>query len=133
LRYGAGGGSIAWLDSAGAVHVGPQSAGADPGPACYQRGGTKPTVTDADLVLGYINSDYFLGGDMKVDVNASKAIIKEKIADKIGMGLAEAAHGIYRLINANMLGAMRVVTVQRGYDPGTSVSLSLVAQLPYMQ
>jgi len=117
VEIGAGGGSMAWLDSAGAVHVGPQSAGADPGPVCYKRGGTEPTVTDADLVLGYINPDYFLGGDMVVDVTASKAAIKEKIADKLGMEVAEAAHGIYRLINANMLGAMRVVTVQKGYDP----------------
>ncbi|MBN2061705.1 MAG: hydantoinase/oxoprolinase family protein [Deltaproteobacteria bacterium] len=117
VEIGAGGGSMAWIDSAGAVHVGPQSAGADPGPVCYKRGGTEPTVTDADLVLGYINADYFLGGDMTVDVDASRAAIKEKIADRLGMGVAEAANGIYRMINANMLGAMRIVTVQRGYDP----------------
>jgi N-methylhydantoinase A len=117
VEIGAGGGSIVWLDSAGAVHVGPQSAGADPGPVCYRRGGTEPTVTDADLVLGYINGDYFLGGDMTVDVSAAKSAIQEKVADKLGINVAEAAHGIYRLINANMLGAMRVVTVQRGYDP----------------
>jgi len=117
VEIGAGGGSIVWLDSAGAVHVGPQSAGADPGPVCYRRGGTEPTVTDADLVLGYINGNYFLGGDMTVDVSAAKSAIQEKVADKLGINMAEAAHGIYRLINANMLGAMRVVTVQRGYDP----------------
>jgi len=117
VEIGAGGGSIVWLDSAGAVHVGPQSAGADPGPACYRRGGMEPTVTDADLVLGYINGDYFLGGDMTVDVNAANSAIQEKVAGKLGISTAEAAHGIYRLINANMLGAMRVVTVQRGYDP----------------
>jgi len=116
-EIGAGGGSIARIDSAGAVHVGPESAGADPGPACYKLGGTEPTVTDADLVLGYINSDYFLGGDMKVDLEASKEAIKVKLADRLGMGLAEAAHGIYRLVNANMIGALRVVTIQRGYDP----------------
>lgn len=117
VEIGAGGGSMAWIDSAGAVHVGPQSAGADPGPVCYNRGGTEPTVTDADLVLGYINAEYFLGGDMIVDVEASKAAIKEKIADRLGLKVPEAAHGIYRLINANMLAAMRIVTVQRGYDP----------------
>lgn len=117
VEIGAGGGSIVWLDSAGAVHVGPQSAGADPGPVCYRQGGTEPTVTDADLVLGYINGDYFLGGDMTVDVSAAKSAIQEKVADKLGINVAEAAHGIYRLINANMLGAMHVVTVQRGYDP----------------
>ena len=117
VEIGAGGGSIVWLDSAGSVHVGPQSAGADPGPACYRRGGTEPTVTDADLVLGYINGDYFLGGEMTVDLDAAQSAIAEKVAGKLGIPVAEAAHGIYRLINANMLGAMRVVTVQRGYDP----------------
>lgn len=117
VEIGAGGGSIAWIDIAGAVHVGPQSAGADPGPACYKRRGTEPTVTDADLVLGYINSEYFLGGEMKVDIEASKIAIKEKIADKLNMDIVEAAYGVYRLVNANMLGAMRIVTVQRGYDP----------------
>jgi len=117
VEIGAGGGSIAWIDNAGAVHVGPQSAGADPGPACYCRGGSEPTVTDADLVLGYINSNYFLGGEMEVDVEASKEAIREKIASGLSMDVPEAAHGIYRLVNANMLGAMRIVTVQRGYDP----------------
>jgi N-methylhydantoinase A len=117
VEIGAGGGSIVSIDSAGVVHVGPQSAGADPGPVCYKRGGAEPTVTDADLVLGYINNDYFLGGEMTVDVSAAQAAIQEKVAGKLGIPVAEAAHGIYRLINANMLGAMRVVTVQRGYDP----------------
>lgn len=117
VEIGAGGGSMAWIDQAGAVHVGPQSAGAEPGPVCYNRGGTEPTVTDADLVLGFINADYFLGGDMEVDVEASKAAIKARIADRLGIDVPEAAHGIFRLINANMLGAMRIVTVQRGYDP----------------
>jgi len=117
VEIGAGGGSMAWIDNAGAVHVGPQSAGADPGPVCYRRGGTEPTVTDADLVLGYINPDYFLGGEMAVDVDASREVIKSKVADRLGMDVPEAAYGIYRLINANMLGAMRIVTVQRGYDP----------------
>jgi len=117
VEIGAGGGSIVWLDAAKSVHVGPQSAGARPGPACYELGGTEPTITDADMVLGYINADYFLGGDMKVDVEASRAVIKQKVADRLGMNVADVAHGIYRLVNANMIGAMRVVTVQRGYDP----------------
>lgn len=116
-EIGAGGGSLAWLDKAGAVHVGPQSAGADPGPVCYNCGGLNPTVTDADLVLGYINKDYFLGGEMQVDDRMSRLAIKEKIADPLGLSVEEAAHGIYRMINANMLGAMRIVTVQRGHDP----------------
>jgi N-methylhydantoinase A len=117
VEIGAGGGSIVWLDRSGSVHIGPQSAGAKPGPACYKLGGTEPTITDADMVLGYINPDYFLGGDMNVDVEASKSAIKEKVADRLGISMAEAAHGIYRLANANMIGAMRVATVQRGYDP----------------
>ncbi len=117
VEIGAGGGSIVWLDAVGTVHIGPQSAGADPGPVCYQLGGTEPTITDADLVLGYINADYFLGGDMTVDLEAAESAIKEKVADRLGMNVAEAAHGIYRLVNANMIGAMRVITVQRGYDP----------------
>lgn len=117
VEIGAGGGSIVWLDAASSVHVGPQSAGAKPGPACYKMGGTEPTITDTDMVLGYINPDYFLGGDMQVDVELSKATIRKKVADKLGMSLSEAAYGIYRLVNANMIGAMRVVTIQRGYDP----------------
>jgi N-methylhydantoinase A len=117
VEIGAGGGSIVWLDSADTVHIGPQSAGAVPGPACYKLGGREPTVTDADLVLGYINPEYFLGGDMTVDLEASKSAIKEKVADRLGIDIAEAAYGIYRLVNANMIGAMRIVTVQRGYDP----------------
>lgn len=116
-EIGAGGGSLAWLDSAGAVHVGPQSAGADPGPVCYNCGGLNPTVTDCDLVLGYINKDYFLGGEMSVDDRMSRLAVKEKIADPLGISVEEAANGIYCMINANMLGAMRIVTVQRGHDP----------------
>ena len=117
VEIGAGGGSIASIDTGGGVHVGPRSAGSVPGPVCYANGGTEPTVTDADLVLGYINPDYYLGGDMTVDVEAARAAIKEKVADRLNMGLAEAAHGIYRLVNANMIGATRVVTIQRGHDP----------------
>ena len=117
VEIGAGGGSIISIDGAGAVHVGPRSAGAVPGPACYRQGGTEPTVTDADLALGYINPDYFLGGEMTVDVGAARSAIEEKVAKKLGMSVPEAAHGIYRLVNANMMGAMRVVTVQRGHDP----------------
>lgn len=117
VEIGAGGGSLAFVDTAGAVHVGPRSAGSVPGPVCYGTGGTEPTVTDADLVLGYINPDYYLGGEMTVDVEAARAAIREKIADRLGLSVAEAAHGIYRLVNANMIGATRVVTVQRGHDP----------------
>jgi len=113
---GAGGGSLAWLDIAGGLHVGPQSAGAVPGPACYMRGGEDATVTDADLVLGYLSADYFLGGDMKISVEKAEGAIR-KIADPLGMSLIEAANGIFRIVNNNMLNGMRVVTVEKGYDP----------------
>lgn len=114
---GAGGGSIAWIDSGNLLQVGPQSAGADPGPACYGLGGTEPTVTDADLLLGYLDPDYFHGGRMKLDVDAARRAIKEKIADKLRMTEIEAANGIYRVVNSNMADGLRVVSVARGYDP----------------
>ncbi|MCL5734611.1 MAG: hydantoinase/oxoprolinase family protein [Actinobacteria bacterium] len=117
VEIGAGGGSIASLDRGGGVRVGPNSAGSDPGPVCYQKGGSEPTVTDADLVLGYINPAYYLGGELTVDVEAARTAIKDKIADRLGMTVTGAAHGIYRLVNANMIGATRVITVQRGHDP----------------
>jgi N-methylhydantoinase A len=114
---GAGGGSIAWIDDGGALRVGPQSAGARPGPVCYGRGGTEPTVTDVDLVLGYISPDYFLGGRMKLDVDAARAAIEEKIAKPLGLDAIEAASGIFRIINNSMSNAIRHVTVARGRDP----------------
>ena len=114
---GAGGGSIAWLDSKGALHIGPQSAGADPGPVCYMRGGEEPTVTDADLLLGYLNPDYFLGGEIKLYPELSRKAIEEKIAKPRGMDVIEAARSIYAIVNANMATAISVVSVQRGEDP----------------
>ncbi len=117
VEIGAGGGSIASIDKAGGVHVGPRSAGSVPGPVCYDKGGTEPTVTDADLVLGYINADYYLGGQLTVNAEAAREAIKRKLADPLGISVAEAAHGVYRLVNANMIGATRVTTIQRGHDP----------------
>lgn len=114
---GAGGGSIAWIDDGGALRVGPQSAGAFPGPVCYGRGGTEPTVTDADLVLGYISPDYFLGGRMKLHVDAARSAIQERIAEPLGLDLMEAASGIFRIVNNSMSNAIRHVTVARGQDP----------------
>lgn len=114
---GAGGGSIAWIDSGGLLQVGPQSAGADPGPVCYGLGGTEPTVTDADLLLGYLDADYFHGGRMKLDLDAVKRAVREKIAGKLGVTEIEAANGIYRIVNSNMAAGLRVVSVARGYDP----------------
>ena len=113
---GAGGGSIAWFDLGGALRAGPQSAGADPGPAAYGNGGTEPTVTDANVALGRLIPDRFLGGTMTLDVNAARAAI-EPIAQRLDASVEEAALGIIRVANANMEAAIRVISVERGHDP----------------
>jgi N-methylhydantoinase A len=113
---GAGGGSIAWRDPGGAMRVGPRSAGADPGPACYGRGGTEPTVTDANLLLGYLAGDAPLAGGVDLDRDASERAVGE-LAAQLGMDTVECAEGIVRVANAEMVRALRVVTVQRGVDP----------------
>jgi N-methylhydantoinase A len=115
-EIGAGGGSIAWIDEAGALHVGPQSAGADPGPVCYRRGGTEPTVTDANLHLGFLNPEYFLGGEMGIDPQLAQDAI-EKIASYYTISVDEAALGIIKIVNTNMSALLQSVTVKRGYDP----------------
>ncbi len=115
-EIGAGGGSIAWIDEAGAMHVGPQSAGADPGPACYQRGGVEPTVTDANLQLGLLDPDYFLGGKMQISTELGRQAIK-KVADHFDLSVDEAALGIVKIVNTNMSGLLQSMTVKRGYDP----------------
>ena len=113
---GAGGGSIAWIDKGGFMKVGPRSAGAEPGPACYDAGGTEATVTDANLVLGRLNPDYFLGGQMRL--NASRAVeAVARIGESVGMGVEEAALSIVQLANENMANAIRLITVERGIDP----------------
>jgi len=114
---GAGGGSIAWLDKMNALHVGPASAGADPGPVCYNRGGTEPTSTDADLILGYLNPDYYLGGEIKLDMKLAHDAIEAKIAKPLGVETWEAARDIRKIIDANMVDGISVVSVQRGEDP----------------
>lgn len=114
---GAGGGSIAWLDDSGGFRVGPLSAEADPGPVCFGKGGTEPTVTDAHLVLGRINPRNFLGRRMQLDVEGARDAIKSRIADPLGLSLEEAAHGITHLADTNMIHAIRRVTIERGHDP----------------
>jgi N-methylhydantoinase A len=116
-EVGAGGGSIAYLDKAMGMHVGPRSAGAVPGPACYQRGGTEPTVTDANVVLGYIRPGKLADGDVTIDPLAAERIIQEKIASPLGLSLLEAAEGIHRIANARIMRALRAVSSQRGRDP----------------
>lgn len=117
VEVGAGGGSIAWTDARGGLHVGPESAGADPGPACYGKGGRVPVVTDADLVLKRLNADRFLSGRMGLDTALSEAAIKEKIGDPIGLSVADAALGIAKIADASMSLAVRTVSVERGCDP----------------
>ncbi len=113
---GAGGGSIAWRDAGGALRVGPRSAGADPGPACYGRGGTEPTVTDANLLLGYLSSDSPLGGGVELDRDAADQAVRE-LAEQLDLAVLACAEGIRRVAGAEMIRALRVVTVQRGIDP----------------
>jgi len=115
-EIGAGGGSIAWIDEAGAMHVGPQSAGAVPGPACYQRGGAEPTVTDANLELGILDPEYFLGGGMAISKPLAHDAIKT-VADHFDLSVDEAALGIIKIVNTNMSGLLQSMTVKRGYDP----------------
>jgi N-methylhydantoinase A/oxoprolinase/acetone carboxylase beta subunit len=112
---GAGGGSVAWVDSAGALRVGPRSAGADPGPACYGQG-DELTVTDANLLLGRLDPEFFLGGRMRLDL-ARTRLLAEALAERLGVTPQALAEGILRIANSNMARAIRVVSVQRGFDP----------------
>ncbi|WP_410766297.1 hydantoinase/oxoprolinase family protein [Haloferax sp. DFSO60] len=114
---GAGGGSVAWIDAGGALRVGPKSAGADPGPICYGRGGERPTITDANLLLGRIDPHAFLSGELGVKIEDVRRHFTEEIADPLDMSVTEAAQGVLDVANANMARALRVVSVERGYDP----------------
>lgn len=114
---GAGGGSIAWVDEGGVLHVGPQSAGAEPGPICYGRGGEEPTVTDADLVLGYLGVEDFLGGELPLKLDAAVKGIEERVARPLGIDTITAAEGIHRIVNSAMADAIRLVSIAQGYDP----------------
>ncbi|MGD9946231.1 MAG: hydantoinase/oxoprolinase family protein [Burkholderiaceae bacterium] len=116
---GSGGGSIAWIDTGGGLRVGPQSAGAEPGPACYGRGGTEATVTDASIVLGYLDPAYFAGGTLRLNADLAVRAIKEKVADPLGMTVHQAALGIHRVLNAQMAEGIRLVSISRGVDPRT--------------
>ncbi len=113
---GAGGGSIAWIDKGGALNVGPQSAAAEPGPACYGLGGEQPTVTDANLVLGRLNAEYFLGGEMKLYPERARAVIDKCIARPLQMSVEGVAYGIARVVNANMVKGMAGSSIQKGFD-----------------
>lgn len=117
VEVGAGGGSIAWCDAVGSVHVGPQSAGAEPGPACYGKGGDDPAVTDADLLLGRLNAGRFLGGEMRLQPALSETTLKRRIADPLGLSVREAALGVVRIADSAMALAVRGVSVNKGVDP----------------
>ncbi|MDH5706637.1 MAG: hydantoinase/oxoprolinase family protein, partial [Candidatus Aminicenantes bacterium] len=117
VTIGAGGGSIGWVDEGGLLRMGPQSAGSKPGPACYDLGGELPTCTDADLLLGYLDKDFFAGGKIPLNYDRAVKSIKEKIAEPLGIDVIEAASGMYRVINVNMASGVREVSVKRGHDP----------------
>ncbi len=116
-EVGAGGGSILWIDRGGALQVGPTSAGAVPGPVCYGQGGTEPTVTDANLVLGYLNPIHLVGGALKIDAEASRAALADRIARPLGLGLEAAAYGAHLIAGSNMIRALKAVSSERGRDP----------------
>src|SRR5690606_15061120 len=115
---GAGGGSIAWVDKGGLLQIGPESAGSDPGPVCYGKGGERPTVTDANLVLGRINAERPIGGKLeRLDVEAARAAIEREVGAPLGLAAAAAAEAVIRVANARMAGALRLVSIERGHDP----------------
>lgn len=114
---GAGGGSIGWIDASGLLRMGPQSAGADPGPACYGRGGEQPTCTDANLVLGYLEPSFFAGGRVELSPERARHAIEAHVAKPLGLDLEDAAAGMYRVINVNMAHGLRQITIKRGLDP----------------
>ncbi len=114
---GAGGGSIGWIDSMGLLQMGPQSAGSEPGPACYDQGGEKPTTTDANLVLGYLNPDGLVGGRLPLNTERAQGAIKAGLADPLKLTVEQAAYGMFTIVNNNMVNAIRRVSVERGYDP----------------
>ncbi|MDP7625105.1 MAG: hydantoinase/oxoprolinase family protein [Rhodospirillales bacterium] len=114
---GAGGGSVGWIDKGGLLRMGPESAGANPGPVCYQKGGVKPATTDANLVLGYLNPGFFAGGKIELNINAARAAIEEHIAKPLNLSIEKAAAGMYRIACNNMAQGVREITIKRGFDP----------------
>ncbi len=122
---GSGGGSIAWIDGAGGLRVGPHSAGAEPGPACYGRGGGEATVTDASIVLGYLDANYFAGGRLRLYPELAHEVVEKTVAKPLGMTVEEAALGIHRVVNAQMAEGIRLVSIRQGFDPRTFALLPL--------
>jgi len=116
-EVGAGGGSIVWIDAGGSLQIGPRSAGASPGPLCYDMGGTEPTVTDANVILGYINPEFLVGGALKLNAKKSREVFEEKVARPLGLEVAHAAHGAHLIAASNMIRAIKAVSSERGRDP----------------
>ena len=116
-EVGAGGGSIIWLDKGGVMRVGPHSAGAAPGPVCYATGGTEPTVTDANVLLGYLNPEYLVGGGLRLDAERGARVFHDRVAKPLGLDLTSAAHGAHVIVNSNMIRAVKAVSTERGRDP----------------
>ncbi len=117
VSIGEGGGSVAWIDDAQGLRIGPQSVEADPGPACFGLGGTLPTVTDAQLALGYLDPEYYFGERMRLERVKAEQVIRERIAEVLGMSVLDAAAGIVHLVNMNMAYSIRNITIERGHDP----------------
>ena len=124
MSIGAGGGSIAWVDDGGLLRVGPQSAGADPGPACYDQGGDQPTLTDACLVMGILDPQFFLGGKFKLDLDLSRKAIDEHVANQLGLSIEEAAASILRISTEEMAGAIENISNDHGVDPRKSALIA---------
>ncbi|MEM7408550.1 MAG: hydantoinase/oxoprolinase family protein [Pseudomonadota bacterium] len=116
-EVGAGGGSIVWIDAAGGLQIGPRSTGAHPGPVCYDMGGTEPTVTDANVVLGYLNQEHLVGGELPIDASRSRSVLAERIATPLDLDVARAAYGAHQIAAANMIRAIKAVSSERGRDP----------------
>ena len=116
-EVGAGGGSVVWIDAGGSMQIGPESAGADPGSVCYGRGGTKPTVTDANVILGYLNPDFLVGGELPLQTEACRQVFQKEVADTLDLDLAHAAYGAHQIVASNMIRAIRAISSERGRDP----------------
>ncbi|MDE0726267.1 MAG: hydantoinase/oxoprolinase family protein [Alphaproteobacteria bacterium] len=116
-EVGAGGGSVVWIDAGGSLQIGPQSAGAVPGPVCYGMGGEEPTVTDANVILGYLNPEFLVGGDLELQADKGRAVFQASIAEPMGLDLAHAAHGAHQIAISNMIRAIRAISSERGRDP----------------
>jgi len=124
IEIGAGGGSIAWINQTGLLQVGPHSSGAVPGPVCYGQGGAAPTVTDADLVLGYLDAGFFLGGALRLDLAGARAAIEREVAKRLGLGVEDAAWGIHEVVNENMASAIRMYVAEKGGDLGSAAMVA---------